>query len=61
MDHQANIYKKKIKNSGAYSTKSQFYGIPFTFINLYHTAFKFRFHAKGTEFAPWRPFKSLPV
>jgi len=30
--HQANIYKK-FKISVAYSTKSQFYGIPFTFIN----------------------------
>jgi len=30
--HQANIYKK-FKNSGAFSTKSQFCGILFAFIN----------------------------
>jgi hypothetical protein len=30
-------------------------------INLYRTAFKFRFRAKGTEFSPRQPFKSLRV
>jgi len=30
-------------------------------IKLYRTAFKFCFHAKGTGFAPRRPFKSLRV
>ena len=35
--HQANIYKKKLKNAGAYSIARQFYGIPFTFIiSLYN-------------------------
>ena len=35
-------------------------GFQFCF-NLYRTAFKFRFRAKGTEFALRQPFKSLRV